>query len=336
MLTKRENLIETLKGEKGNPDRFVNQYEPFSILYATPVTAQSPMPTYGGEPTVDAWGVTKSWPTGTPGAFPIHDEEHLVLKDMENWRSQVKAPRLEFSEEEWLPYIQMAEKVDRKETFATLFYAPGLFEQCHYLMNMQNCMISFYEYPDEMHELIDYITEFELSYAELACKYLKPDAFFQHDDWGSQISTFLSPDMFEEFFLPHYKKLYGYYKSHGCQIIMHHSDSYAKTLVPFMIDMGIDIWQGVMRTNDIEELIPKYGDQITFMGGIDSATIDYPDWNEGVVEQRVREACEKYGRFGKAYIPCASQGLPMSTFPGVYQATSKYIDMMSKEMFPRK
>ena len=80
MLTKRENLIETLKGETGNPDRFVNQYKPFSILYATPVTAQSPMPTYGGEPKKDAWGVTKSWPIGTPGAFPIHDEEHLVLR----------------------------------------------------------------------------------------------------------------------------------------------------------------------------------------------------------------------------------------------------------------
>ena len=46
MLTKRENLIETLKGEKGKPDRFVNQYEPFSILYATPVTDQRPLPPY--------------------------------------------------------------------------------------------------------------------------------------------------------------------------------------------------------------------------------------------------------------------------------------------------
>ena len=91
-----------------------------------------------------------------------------------------------------------------------------------------------------------------------------------------------------------------------------------------------------MRTNDIEELIPQYGDKITFMGGIDSATIDFPQWTEEVVEQRVREACEQFGKFGKGYIPCASQGLPMSTFPGVYEATSKYIDKMSAEMFPIK
>ncbi|MBQ8974113.1 MAG: uroporphyrinogen decarboxylase [Oscillospiraceae bacterium] len=334
MLTKRQNLLETIRG--GKPDRFVNQYEAFSILYASPVTAQSPMPEYGGPAVKDAWGVTKAWPEGTPGAFPVHDEEHLVLKDIEEWKKYVKAPRVEFSEEEWLPFIKMAEAVDRKETFATLFYAPGLFEQCHYLMNMQNCMIAFYECPDEMHELIDYITEFELSYAEVACKYLKPDAFFQHDDWGSQISTFLAPSMFEEFFLPSYKKIYGYYKEHGCEVIMHHSDSYAATLVPYMIDMGIDIWQGVMRTNKIEELIPEYGDKITFMGGIDSATVDFPHWTPEIVMEKVREACENYGKFGKGFIPCASQGLPMSTYPGVYEEVAKDIDAMSAEMFPRK
>ena len=32
MLTKRQNLMETIRG--GNPDRFVNQYEPFAISFA--------------------------------------------------------------------------------------------------------------------------------------------------------------------------------------------------------------------------------------------------------------------------------------------------------------
>ena len=31
MLTKKQNLIETMKG--GNPDRFVNQYEAFYISF---------------------------------------------------------------------------------------------------------------------------------------------------------------------------------------------------------------------------------------------------------------------------------------------------------------
>ena len=137
----------------------------------------------------------------------------------------------------------------------------------------QNALINFYEEPEYTQELIDYLTEWELEYAEKICKYLKPDAIFHHDDWGSQTSTFISPDMFEEFILPSYKKIYGYYKSHGVELIVHHSDSYAATLVPYMIDMGIDIWQGTMSSNNIPELIQKYGDQITIMGGIDSASV---------------------------------------------------------------
>ena len=175
------------------------------------------------------------------------------------------------------------------------------------------------------------ITEYELAYAAEICKYIKPDALFHHDDWGSQISTFISPAMFEEFFLPSYKKLYGFYKANGVEIIMHHSDSYAATLVPYMIEMGIDIWQGVMRSNDIGALLKQYGGQITFMGGIDSATVDYEGWTEEEVAKQVRKACESCGTH--YFIPCTSQGLPISTYPGVYEAVAREVDNMSREMF---
>ena len=329
MLTKRQNLMETMKG--GHPDRFVNQYEAFAILMGSPFGNRNPNPKLGEHNVVNAWGVTKSWPVGTPGAFPVHTADKIVIKDIENWRDYVKVPRVVYDAQEWEPFIEAAEKVDRNEQFVTPFFAPGVFEQCHYLMEIQNCLIAFYENPDEMHELIDCITHFELDYAAELCKYIKPDALFHHDDWGSQVSTFLSPDMFREFIKPAYMKIYGYYKDHGVQVIVHHSDSYAATLVPDMIDMGIDIWQGVMNTNNIPELIRQYGGQITFMGGIDSATVDFPQWTEEIVAEQVRKACESCGKL--YFIPNASQGLPMSTYPGVYEALSREIDNMSKEMF---
>ena len=329
MLTPRENLLETI--HHGNPDRFVNQYEAFSLLTRTPVSAAYPRPTLGGPAVKDGWGVTKVWPQGTPGAFPIHDAEHIVIKDIEHWRDYVHPPKLDYSDSDWAEYVALAEKVDRKEKFATFFYAPGLFEQCHYLLEIQNCLVAFYEYPDEMHELIDFITDWEIAYAEKVCKYLKPDALFHHDDWGSQMSTFLSPSMFEEFFLEPYKRLYGYYKAHGVQLIAHHSDSYAATLVPYMIEMGIDIWQGVMTSNNVPELIQKYGGKISFMGDIDSAKVDYEGWTPEVVAAEVERACRECGKY--YFIPSASQGLPVSTFPGVYQELSNQIDIMSKKMF---
>ena len=329
MLTRRQNLLETIRG--GHPDRFVNAFEPFALIRGTPFSQRNPSPKPGQLNVVNAWGVTRSWPAGLPGAFPVHTPDKIVIQDIEHWQDYVKVPNVVFDAAEWAPYVAMAEAVDRREQFVTATVAPGVFEQAHYLMEIQNCLMAFYEAPDEMHELIECLTQFELDYAAEICKYLRPDALFHHDDWGSQTSTFLSPEMFREFIKPAYMKIYGYYKSHGVEVIVHHSDTYAATLVPDMIDMGIDVWQGVMNTNDIPALLRQYPGKITFMGGIDSATVDFEGWTEDVVERQVRRACEANGKL--FFIPCATIGGPMSTFPGVYDAVSRAIDRMSKEMF---
>ena len=98
-----------------------------------------------------------------------------------------------------------------------------------------------------------------------------------------------------------------------------------------MIEMGIDIWQGVMTTNNIPEMIKKYGDKIAFQGGINSATLDHPGWNKEEIAKEVRRVCTEYGK--KSFIPNLSQGGDFSTFDGVYEAVSEEIDKMSKELF---
>ena len=192
MLTKRQNLLETIRG--GHPDRFVNQYEFMHIIYGSPFfdLHNGPILEEGVLNAVNGWGITFSWPKGTPGDFPVHDEEHLVLKDVTEWRKYVHAPSLDYPDSEWEPYIKEAESVDRNEYFVTSVMFPGLFEQCHHLQEIQNALINFYEEPECTHELIEYLTEWELQYAEKICKYIKPDAIFHHDDWGSQTSTFIS------------------------------------------------------------------------------------------------------------------------------------------------
>ena len=327
MLTPRQNLLETIHG--GHPDRFVTQYD-FCKYLRNPVIAHSGNPRPGQMNVINSWGVTRSWPEGQPGSMPIHNENTIVIKDMEEWQDYVKAPTLEWSDAEWEPWIEQAEAVDRNEYFCCMQQHPGIFEQCHHLAEIKNVLIYLYEYPDEMHDLIKYLAEWELKLAELCVEKIHPDALFHHDDWGTQISTFMSPDMFAEFFVEPYKEVYGYWHDNGVEIIIHHSDSYAQTIVPYMIEMGIDIWQGVMTTNDIVEMEKQYGGQITFMGGIDSAKVDYPGVTDDVIVREVREACEKYGNNGHFYIPCNTQGAPgMSMQKGVYDKVSAAIDEYS-------
>ena len=66
MLTKRQNMVETMKG--GKPDRFVKGYEALSLVM-TPFGMTSGRPVQGGTPIVNKWGVTISFPSNAPGTF---------------------------------------------------------------------------------------------------------------------------------------------------------------------------------------------------------------------------------------------------------------------------
>ncbi len=329
MLSPRQNLLETIKPD-GKPDRFVKQYEAYDLIFASPI--KSPFPELGGPPIVNAWGVTLEWPAGTPGPFPVHDQEHIVCKDIEHWRDYVTMPNMKFSDADWEPLVAQAEQVDRNEKFCMICVAPGVFEQTHYLCEIKNALLYLALNPDEMKELIKYIVEFELILAEGFCKYVKPDALLHHDDWGMQSSTFMSPDMFAEFFVEPYKEIYGYYKDHGVELVVHHSDSYAATLVPYMIEMGIDIWQGALDTNNIPELIKNYGGQIAFHGGLNNGIYDVENWDREKVREGLIDLYDSTDG-GKYLIAGLCAGGPASTYPGLYEAVDEEIENLSKKYF---
>ncbi|MDR2517245.1 MAG: uroporphyrinogen decarboxylase [Spirochaetaceae bacterium] len=329
MLTIRQNLMETIRG--GNPDRFVNQYEFIPLLMGMhPIARKFPAAQPGGE-VVNGWGVTYRWGKDQPGAFPVHDDAHKVLKDITKWKNVVKAPSLDFPASEWESSIKTAEAVNRNEVFACPMIAPGVFEQLHYLQGIDTALANMFEEPGYTHEIVDYIVEYELRLAEGICTYIKPDAIFHHDDWGTQTSSFFSPEMFEEYFVPAYKKIYGYYRSHGVELIIHHSDSYAANLVPQMIDIGIDIFQGCITTNDVPGLVKKFGEKISFMGDLNNGVMDKADWTPELIRTEVERACRANGKH--YFIPCLTRGGPGTIYPGVYEETSREIDRMSKVLF---
>lgn len=329
MLTAKQNMQEAIRG--GKPERFVNQYEAIKLMFHPYTMHSNSLLQKGQLNVVNAWGITNSFPAGTPGGFPVHTPDKIVVKDIEHWQDYVHAPSLKFSDEEWAIFKAQYDAVDGSQAYKAAFIAPGLFEQTHHLCEISNALMNYITNPDEMHALIKYLTDWELELAEGICSHLHPDAIFHHDDWGGEKSTFLSPDMFAEFFLEPYKKIYGYYHDHGVELVIHHADSYAATLVPHMIDMGIDIWQGCMKSNNVPELIKKYGGKISFMGDIDNKEVDHDGWTREDCREAVRRSCESCG--SKYFIPCITQGGPGSVYPGTYATLCEEIDKYSEEVF---
>ncbi len=191
-------------------------------------------------------------------------------------------------------------------------YGDGHFEQCHFLMGFENALTSLYEHPREMHELIEYITEYRLDYVRRLIDGLQPDVIFSHDDWGTKDALFMRPEMWREFFKEPYRRFYGYIRSRGV-ITIHHADSYLVPIVDDMAEIGIQVWQGVLPENDIPALQRHLNGRIVLMGGF-GAAIDradaQPDEIRAYAADTLRRCCP-----GGHFIPSITYGVPGAVFP---------------------
>ena len=331
-LSIKENFIETLKHDSGCPDRYVDQYGFFDIIYDPIVTCC--MGLGKGAPDVeykDGWGCPNILPAGAGGPHPVHGPGKTVIPDITRWEEYLTPSQLDFPESEWEKTKPLMEAADAAGRFRGVWLAQGIFERVHYLLGMKEALVEYYEHPDEMHELIDALTEWEIESLDRTMERIHPQVLFHHDDWGTAINSFLDPDTHRAFFEEPYKRVYKHFRELGGEYVVHHCDSYAANLVPLMIDLGIDVWQGPIESNNIPELIDRYGDRIVFMGGIDDGAVDVPDWTPEAVSSYVERVCDENGTI--SFIPCLTRGRGRSIYPGVYDRISETIAEISARKF---
>ena len=123
MLTKKQNLLETIRG--GHPDRYVNQFEYLSLVL-DPVTAAGLGTVKKGGFFMNGWGVRMEFHQDAPCPFPNSAEEYLVVKDIAKWRESVKEPPVVLPEEAWRSCVEQLNKIDRNETFVAPIIVPGM------------------------------------------------------------------------------------------------------------------------------------------------------------------------------------------------------------------
>ncbi len=334
MLNARENFLETLK-KGGKPDRLIKQFEGSTFLPGDPVNnfvrgARFP----GMPPKQDLWGTTILWPEGSIGAMPHVTEENKVIKDVTCWRDFTKVPDLIANcsaAELWEPYLERAAKVDRSESMLMMFAPTGLFERLHFLMGFEDTFINLMTEEEAMEDLCAAIGEYRYNGMKLMVDSVHPDMMLSHDDWGSKTNLFMRPDVWREFIKANYVKTYDYLHDNGV-LIMHHSDSFCEPIVEDMIDLHIDIWQGVLPQNDIPKLSKIIDGRMTLMGGIDAAIVDRADSTEEEIRTETRRVCEEYGTLGN-FIPCITYGGPGTVFPDADKFINDEIDRFNAEHY---
>ena len=333
MLTAKQNVLETLKPD-GKPDRLVNGFVPFVPIMSDPIYALLRGNRVKGKTTKDVWGTEIAWPEGQHAAMPHVTNENKVLKDITKWREILKIPDVAGAGKDpakWETAKSAAAAAGQNDKLSMGFMGTGVFEQLHFLMGFEDTLANLLEEPEAMHELIAYITEFKKTQIRLIIDNLHPDVIMFHDDWGSKYNLFMRPTVWREFFKQPYKEIYGLMKKHGI-ITMHHADCYCQPIEPDMVEVGIDIWEGILPSNDIQQIKKDTGYKLTLMGGIDASIVDTPDWTEDVVRAEVARACRDYSE-GGCFIPCLTYGGEGSIHPGVNDIIMDEIRKQNKIYF---
>ncbi len=327
MLSLKENVLETLKN--GKPDAFVNEWEPFPQVW-DPVFFYLFNVAKGGT-AVNPWGVTINWGENEPGIMPIVTEKTKVCPDVTQWQKYVKAPDLAGMSFDWTQAQADVQRIKAEGKFAMVWVPTGIFEQLHFLMGFEDTLVNLLEEPEAMHELIDYIKTAKMLQVQLLIDNLHPDIVLFHDDWGSKHALFMDPELWREFFKEPYTELYGMIKKHTA-FTMHHADSYLQPIVKDMVEIGIDVWQGVLPSNDIQQIKKDTDYKLTLMGGIDASIVDHADWTQEVVRAETARACREYHEGGK-FIPCLTYGGEGSIFEGVNDCIMDEVRIQSKIYF---
>jgi hypothetical protein len=131
-------------------------------------------------------------------------------------------------------------------------------------------------------------------------------------DFGTQRSTVLSPQTFDELYAPHYRRLNGWIHGHTTWKTFKHSCGAVEALFPRFIESGFDIINPVQCSAggmDPARLKERYGGRLVFWGGGVDVRGVLESGAPAEVRARVLERCGIFSA-GGGFVFAADDNLP--------------------------
>lgn len=128
----------------------------------------------------------------------------------------------------------------RRGEFSIRFRASGFFWTARELLGVEEHLIAFYEMPELLHEINDFILEKYLEYFDKIFSLIQPEVILFEEDLSGVNGPMISPEMFDEFIGAYYKKLIPFLKKKGVKNVFVDTDGDFRQLIPNMLAAGVD------------------------------------------------------------------------------------------------
>lgn len=142
-------------------------------------------------------------------------------------------------------------------------------------VGMENLSLMLYDNPHLVHEMIEYLEYFIIETIRKAVEEIKFDFVHFWEDMAYKTGPLVSPKMFKEFILPHYKKITEFLRRYGIDIITVDSDGNIDELIPLWLEGGVNgfLPLEVAAGMDAVALRKKYGKNLILIGNIDKRAL---------------------------------------------------------------
>lgn len=236
---------------------------------------------------IDDWGcVFENRQDGIIGEV----KEPLVKgEEWEDWEN-VYIPEnwLSFREDEVNDYCR------NTDGFVLAGCYPRPFEQLQFIRGTENLFMDLVDPPENMLKFLERMHDFYCRQLEKWAK-TEVDGLMLMDDWGTQNSLLIHPQVWVEMFKPLYRDYIDIAKRYGKKVFMH-SDGNILSILPHLIELGLDAVNTQIFCMDFEEL-KKFRGQITFWGEIDRQNL-LPYGTVQEVEEAVHRVMENFWQDG--------------------------------------
>ena len=147
----------------------------------------------------------------------------------------------------------------------------GFFWRAREWMGTEGVSYGWYDEPEMMHEMMEFIADFTIETAKPMLEEVTPDYIFLNEDMSMKTGPLLSPDTYRTFILPHMKRLVAFFKDAGVPWFAVDTDGNPDLLLPMLIDAGVDAIWPLERAADMDPLAlrKKYGHDLCLWGGVD-------------------------------------------------------------------
>ncbi len=154
------------------------------------------------------------------------------------------------------------------------------------------------------------------------------DIVYFYDDIGAQNGPLISKNMWRRLIKPFHQRIVEVAHSAG-KMVMYHSDGAILSLIPELIELGVDILDPIQPTaKDMapERLKAEFGDRLSYHGGIDIVRT-LPFGTQSDVRNEVRQRARVMGA-GGGYILSSSHHIqsdtPLENVLAMYETDLRY------------